>query len=144
MNSAALVADSRYNPAMFERYLVPAHTTITAKGQGEAVDLNDAEHGLFLVLLEITNHLEQEALDVAIYSSADGATWDAKPLLTFPQQFYRGETPLLLDLRERNDLRFLRAQWDTTRWGRGAEAPMFECSVKLTEVEPAIFREATS
>jgi hypothetical protein len=129
---------------MFERYLVPANTTITATGQGEAVDLNDAEHGLFLIVLEITNHVEQEALDLTVYGSPDGETWGTKPLLTFPQKFYRGETPLMLDLRDRDDVRFLRAQWDATRWGRGPEAPMFECSVKLTEIEPAILREATS
>jgi hypothetical protein len=136
--------NSRYNPGMFEHYLVPANTTITAKGQGEAVEIGGAQHRVFLALLDITNHIEQEALDVTIFGSPDAVTWSAKPLLTFPQTFYRGETPMLLDLREQPDIQYLRAQWEASRWGRGTETPMFEFSVKITEVEPAILREITS
>ena len=129
---------------MLERYLVTEKTTITAKGEGTAVDIGSTHSGVFLVLLAITNQVEQEALDVAVFSSADATTWGAKPVLSFPQKFYAGETPLLLDLREQPDVRYLRAQWDASRWGRGSETPMFEFSVKLTEVEPEILREATS
>ena len=128
---------------MLERYLVPPNTTITAKGDGEPFDVSAAEHRVFLAVLEITNHLEQEALDVAIHGSADGTTWDAKPLLAFPQKFYRGETPLLLDLREQPGTQFIRAHWDASRWGRGPETPMFEFSVKVTEVQPALLREGS-
>jgi len=131
-------------PAMLECYLVPAGTSITAKGEGEAVEIGATQHRVFLALLEITNHVEQEALDVTVFGSPNATDWSAKPLLTFPQKFYRGETPLLLDLREQPEIRFLRARWDASRWGRGSETPMFEFSVKLNEVEPAMLREATS
>ena len=128
---------------MFEGYLVPGGTSITAKGDGDPLDINAAETRIFLALLEITQQLEQEALDVFIFGSPDAATWGAKPLLTFPQRFYVGETPMLLDLREQPEVRFLRAHWDAARWGRGSETPQFTFSVKLTEVEPALLREAT-
>lgn len=129
---------------MFEGYLVPENTTITAKGEGQPVEIGATHHRVFLVLLTITKQVEQEALDVGVFGSADGATWGAKPLLSFPQKFYTGETPLLLDLREQPDVRFLRAQWDATRWGRGSETPSFTFGVKLTEVEPGLLRQVTS
>jgi len=42
-----------------------------------------------LLTLAITNIIEQESLDVSIFGSADGATWDPKPVAAFPQKFYR-------------------------------------------------------
>jgi hypothetical protein len=129
---------------MFEAHLVPDNTTVTAKGEGAPVDVGDAQNRVFLALLEITQQVEQEALDVLVFGSPDGATWGPKPLLTFPQKFYVGQTPMLLDLREQADVRYLRATWDATRWGRGSETPMFTFSVKLTEVEPAVLKEAVS
>jgi hypothetical protein len=129
---------------MFEGYLVPENTTITAKGEGQPVDISSAHNRVFLLLLAITKQVEQEALDLAIFGSPDGATWGAKPLLSFPQKFYTGDTPLLLDLREQPDVRYLRAHWDATRWGRGSETPMFTFAVKLTEVEPGLLSQVTS
>jgi hypothetical protein len=128
---------------MFEGYLVAANTNITTKSDGEVVDIGAPLHRIFLVVLTITHQVEQEALDVAIYGSPDGVNWGAKPLLAFPQRFYTGETPLLLDLRDKPEIRFLRAKWDATRWGRGSETPSFTCSVKISEVDPALLHEPT-
>jgi hypothetical protein len=86
--------------------------------------------------------VEQEAIDVAVFSSTDGVTWDVKPLMSFPQKFYKGETPILLDLGGRGDVRFLRAHWEVNRWGRGPEEPRFIVDVRIREVPADILAEA--
>jgi len=129
---------------MIESFLVPAKTVVNAKGDGSAVDISSALNRVFLLTLDITNIVEQESLDVAIFSSADGATWGPKPLATFPQKFYRGQHPLLLDLTTHADVKFLRAHWEVARWGRGTEIPMFEFHLTIKEVPPDILKEATA
>ncbi len=126
---------------MFDTYLVPEKTTVTAKGDGEAIDVSAANEGVLLVTLRISEVVEQEALDVMVFGSGDGATWDAKPLLSFPQKFYPGETPLLLDLRERAGVKFVRAHWETNRWGRGPETPRFVFDVRIREVPADILAQ---
>jgi hypothetical protein len=127
---------------MMEAFLVPEKTTINAKGDGPALDVSRAEGRIFLLTLAITDIIEQESLDVSIYGSADGATWDAKPIVAFPQKFYREEVPLLLNLTARPDIKFIRAHWEAARWGRGSETPMFEFHVTLREVPREILAEA--
>lgn len=129
---------------MSEAILVPANTAVTAKGDGAAVDVSGASSRVFLVTLSITKIIEQESLDVSIFGSADGTTWGAKSIAAFPQKFYWGETPLLLDLAAHADVRFVRAHWEVARWGRGTETPMFEFGVTMKEVPPDILREATA
>ena len=83
---------------MIDVSLVKGKIVATCKGDGPEVDLSDAGNRVFLVTLEITKIIEQESLDLSIYGSADGATWGAKSIAAFPQKFYCGESPLLLDL----------------------------------------------
>ncbi len=123
---------------MMEAYLVPENTVVSAKGDGTALDVSRAEGRIFLLTLAITNIIEQESLDVSIFGSTDGATWDAKPITAFPQKFYREESPLLLDLTARPEVKFIRAHWEVGRWGRGTPTPMFEFCVKLQEVPQEI------
>jgi len=129
---------------MINTHLVAEKTVATAKGDGPAVDLNSARNRVFLLSLHITNIIEQESLDVSIYGSADGAVWGAKPLAAFPQKFYRGEHPLLLDLAPHPEVKFMRAHWEVHRWGRGTETPMFEFHIVLREVPAEILKEATA
>jgi hypothetical protein len=128
---------------MIDTLLVPEKTRATAKGESPAIALNDASHRVFLLTLNISSVIEQESLDVSIFGSADGTTWPTKPLETFPQKFYRGQHPMLLDLRQQPDINFLRARWDVNRWGRGEPTPVFEFSVSIKEVPPEILNEAT-
>ncbi len=128
---------------MVDTFLVP-QTTVTAKGDGSPLDVSSATNRVFLLTLRIMRIVEQEALDVSIYGSADGAAWSAKPLAAFPQKFYAGEHPLLLDLTGHADVRFVRAHWDVNRWGRGSETPMFELAVAIKEVPADILKEATA
>ena len=130
--------------AIAESVLVPDKTSVSAKGDGQAVDVSGAANRVFLVKLSITKIIEQESLDISIYGSADGSAWEAKPLAAFPQKFYCGEWPLLLDLTSHPAVRFVRAHWEVARWGRGVETPMFEFGVTMKEVPANILKEARS
>ena len=127
---------------MLDTFLVPEKTVVTAKGDGPAVDVSGAAGRVFLLTLEITRIIEQESLEVSIIGSADGATWGAKPVVSFPQKFYCGQTPLLLDLTAHPDVKFVKAHWEVARWGRGVETPMFEFGVRLKEIPADVLREA--
>ena len=124
--------------------MVPAETVASAKGDGPSVDVSGASNRVFLVTLAITKIIEQESLDLSIYGSADGAAWSAKSIAAFPQKFYCGESPLLLDLTAHPDLKHVRAHWEVARWGRGTETPMFEFGVMLKEVPGEILKAATA
>ncbi|HEY3972763.1 MAG TPA: hypothetical protein VGM18_07150 [Candidatus Sulfotelmatobacter sp.] len=122
--------------------LVAAHTVVSAKGDGPTVDVSSAASRVFLVTLAITKIIEQESLDLSIFGSADGAAWGAMSIAAFPQKFYCGESPLLLDLTAHPEVRFVRAHWEVARWGRGTETPMFEFGATLKEVPADILKEA--
>ena len=129
---------------MVDTFLVPPKTVVDARGDSVAVEVSGTANRVFLLNLEITNIVEQESLDLSIYSSADGATWGPKPLAIFPQKFYRGPHPLLLDLTALPEIKFIRAHWEVNRWGRGSETPMFEFQVAIKEVPSEILKEATA
>jgi len=130
--------------AIAESVLVPPGTVATVKGDGQAIDVSAASNRVFLVTLSITRIVEQESLDISIQASADGATWEPKSLAAFPQQFYCGETPLLLNLTANPTVKFVRAHWEVARWGRGTEIPMFEFGVTLKEVPAEILKEVST
>jgi hypothetical protein len=107
-------------------------------GAGEALDLGASKGKLLKLTLGITRIIEQESLDISIWGSPDGAAWDAKPLAAFPQKFYCGTYPLLLDLAGNPDVQFLRAQWKMSRWGRGAGKPQFGFYLFAEETQPQV------
>lgn len=129
---------------MIDTVLVAEKTVVSAKGDGPAMDVSGAAGRVFLLTLEITKIIEQESLEVSINGSADGAAWVAKAIVTFPQKFYCGETPLLLDLTAHPDVKFVRAHWEVARWGRGMETPMFEFGVRLKEIPADVLRDAAA
>ena len=129
---------------MIDIALVPPKTVVNAKGDGPAADVSSASGRTFLLTLDITNIIVQQSLEITILGSADGSTWDAKPVITLPQKFYRGSSPFLLDLSAQPNLKFLRAHWEVARWGRGAETPMFEFGLGLKEVPAEVMREAVA
>ena len=129
---------------MIDTFLVPEKTVVNAKGDGPVVEVSDAANRVFLVSLNITGIVEQESLDVSIQGSADGTSWGPKPVTNFPQKFYQAQHPLLLDLTGHSSIKFLRAHWEVSRWGRGSETPMFEFDVTIKEVPAEILKEATA
>lgn len=129
---------------MIDTVLVPEKTVVSAKGDGPAVDVSGATSRVFLLTLNITKVIEQESIDVTIAGSGDGSSWSAKPIDSFPQKFYTGQHPILLDLSTQPDIKFLRAHWEVSRWGRGEPTPMFEFHITVKEVPPDILKEATA
>jgi hypothetical protein len=127
---------------MMDTYLIPEKTVANSKGDGPSVDISSASSRVFLLNLDITKVIEQEALDVSIQGSPDGATWSAKAIVSFPQKFYRGQHPLLMSLADQPEVKFLRTHWEVNRWGRGVETPMFEFHLTLKEVPPDVLKEA--
>lgn len=132
-----------YNSSvMIDSFLVPEKTVVTAKGDGPTLDVSGAINRTLLLTLQITDIIEQESIDVGVHGSVDGTTWSAKPLLKFPQKFYRGDHPALLDVA--TEVKFLRAHWEVNRWGRGTETPHFEFHVTAKEVPADVLAEANS
>lgn len=123
--------------------LIPQATRMTANGDGEARDISGSQTRTFLCSLTIAEQIEQESVDISIWGSTDGQAWGKHPLLKMPQRFYRGETRQIVDLTARPEIRFVRAKWELTRWGRVAPHPMFVAGFHLSEV-PAFAHQAAS
>ena len=107
---------------------------ITSNGEGKPLPVAPAAASI-QITLGVTDASEQSSLDVSIYTSADGETWSPKPALIFPQRFYKGVAALLLNVEEASQVRFLRAQWKVSRWGRGSLKPEFGIYVFAGQVE---------
>ena len=126
---------------MLEVYLVPAKSIVAAKGDGPVLNIEAVRSRVLLLELNISGIVEQESIDVTVFGGPEENGIGKAPLASFPQLFYRGEYPLLLDLRGSPELTVLRAHWEVNRWGRGPETPWFEFSLKVTEVSPELLRE---
>ena len=127
---------------MLDALLLPERTVITANGDSEPVDVSSATSRTLLLTLAIQSVVEQESIEVSVFTSEDGTTWDAKPIAGLPQKFYAGEYPLLLDLSVSPNARWVRAHWDVNRWGRGTNKVRFEVSLRLREVPREMLDEA--
>src|SRR5579864_4804923 len=125
---------------MLDTFLLPQNTVVTAKGDSQPVDISEVGNRVFLVTLSISSIVEQESIEVSVFTSADGNTWEAKPAASLPQKFYVGEYPLLVDLSS-SEAKFVRAHWEVTRWGRGPTAPKFEIGLRLREVSAQALHE---
>jgi hypothetical protein len=114
--------------------LIPPGTRLTANGEGRPFEISSSQTRTFLCSMEITDQIEQESLDISVWGSADGQDFGKMPLLKMPQRFYRGETRQVLDLSLKPEIRFIRAKYDLTRWGRVAPHPMFVLGFQLSEI----------
>ena len=123
--------------------LIPPGTRLTANGDGQPCEISTSQTRTFLCSMDITAQIEQEALDISIWGSADGQDFGKFPLLKMPQRFYRGDTRQVLDLTMKPEIRFLRAKWDLVRWGRVAPHPMFAVGFYLIEI-PAFMPQAAA
>jgi len=114
--------------------LIPPGTRVESNGDAAKAYVSGSRARTFLCRLLISDQVEQESVDVSIWGSADGENWGQKPILKLPQQFYRGETRMVLDLTLQPEVKFIRARWELNRWGRVAPLPMFEIGLHLSEV----------
>jgi hypothetical protein len=115
------------------RYLVPVGTLAETSGQGAPLGLGALAGKTLLLILQISDVLEQESLHVSIWGSADGQNWGTQALFWFPQKFYSGATPAALNLGLRPDIKFLQAHWEVNRWGRGIPRPHFKFALEVEE-----------
>ncbi len=120
------------------KYLVPRDTVVETSGASLPFDLGPLAGKSVLIVLRVTDIIEQESLDVSIWGSADGKEWGAKPLFWYPQKFYRGVTPAALDLRQRLEIKFLQARWEVSRFGRGYPRPYFKFAVEIQELASSL------
>lgn len=82
-------------------YLLP-ETESCEDGAGPAIETPSPTA---VVTLGITQALEREGLQVAIWGSSDGESWGAKPLAEFPAKSYCGRYTLPLNLSGVNQVR---------------------------------------
>lgn len=127
---------------MIDALLVPQNTLVAAKGDSQPLDVSLASNPVFLATLSITKVVEQESIEVSFFTSGDGATWETKPVASLPQKFYVGEYPLLVDLSQVKNAKFLRAHWEVNRWGRGPATPSFEIALRVREIPADLLQEA--
>jgi hypothetical protein len=113
-------------------YLVP-DCMARADGRGPIIDLN-AHYGKLLVLtLEIKHVIEQERLIISVWGSEDMIDWGTKPLIIFPRKHYCGIYSTFLNLARYPKVRYLRAEWNMSRWGKADPTPMFRFYVSAEE-----------
>lgn len=124
---------------MLPNFLLPDQV-VRQNGSGPAIDLGEQGGVVLAVTLGVNRIIEQESLDVTIWSSVDGQVWSDKPIAAFPQKFYCGTYSLLVDLTEQPDVRFLRADWKLNRWGRGEPTPLFGLYVYAEVVKQGVLQ----
>jgi hypothetical protein len=122
--------------------LIPPGTRLASNGDGQAFNIESSQTRTFLCSMDITEQIEQESVDVSVWGSADGQDWGKLPLLKMPQRFYRGDTRQVLDLALKPEVRFLRAKWELTRWGRVTPHPMFVLGFYLIEIPAFVSQTA--
>jgi len=115
-------------------HLLPRTITET-NGESQPYELGELAGKPLLMVLRVTDIIEQESLHISVWGSGDGKEWGSKALFRYPQRFYRSVTPAVVDLSQRPEVRFLKARWEVNRWGRGYPVPRFEFSLEIQQVE---------
>ncbi len=116
------------------QYVIPLGTQIEVGGAGPAFELELLAGKSLLLILRVTDIIEQESLHVSVWGSEDGQNWGTQPLFTFPQMFYRGATPAALHLGLRPEVKYLQARWDVNRFGRGYAQTYFRFGLELQPI----------
>jgi len=122
---------------MLQQFLLP-ETTVREAGAGSEIDLGGHGERSLLLTLGVTRIMEQQSIDISIWGSADGVNWGSKPVASFPQKFYCGIYQIAVDLTDLPQMRFLRAQWQVNRWGRGDSKPLFTIYLFAQAAQPAL------
>ena len=115
-------------------HLVPPETLVETNGASPAYDLGVLQGKPVIIVLGITEIIEQESLHVSIWGSPDGKDWGQQALFWFPQKFYREVAPAALDLQQLPSVKFLQARWEVNRWGRCDPRPLFKFGIEIQEL----------
>jgi hypothetical protein len=107
---------------------------VETNGAGPACELGALERKPVMIVLRITEIIEQESLHISIWGSPDGKDWGQQALFWYPQKFYQGVAPAALDLRQLPGIKFLQARWEVNRWGRGDPRPLFKFGVEIQTI----------
>jgi len=105
---------------MLATYLLPENVA-RHDGSSSIIALGSDRSTALLLTLGITRIAEQGSLELSLWGSADQRSW--KPLSAFTKKFCCGTYTLLLDLARHPEVRYLRAQWKMSPWGRSDESP---------------------
>ena len=116
-------------------FFLVSETTVHANGEGSFAGVDPCIS--LLVTIGITKVIEQQALTLTIHGSINGKDPLPGPLASLPQKFYIGLSSVLIDLSAHPEVRYLRAQWKTVRWGRGDKTPSFTFYVFAEPVSEA-------
>ena len=116
-------------------HLIPPETQVETNGAGPAYELGALAGKPVMIVLRVTEIIEQESLHVSIWGSPEGKDWGGEALFWYPQKFYRGVAPAALDLRQMSGIRFLQARWEVDRWGRGYPRPLFKFGIEIQELD---------
>jgi hypothetical protein len=115
-------------------HLVPPESQVETNGASPAFELGGLEGKPIMIVLRITEIIEQESLHVSIWGSPDGKDWGRQALFWYPQKFYRGVAPAALDLGQLPGIKFLQARWEVNRWGRGDPRPLFKFGIEIQTI----------
>jgi hypothetical protein len=97
-------------------------TTVRESGEGAILDLGENTRNPLLLIFSITHAVEQENIILEVYGSKDGESWLPRPIASFPPKCYCGDYQMAVSSRE---VRYLKAIWRVTRWGKGDRRPYF-------------------
>jgi|HubBroStandDraft_1064217.scaffolds.fasta_scaffold978337_1 hypothetical protein len=98
---------------MLPELLVP-ETVARQDGVGAVLEL-ESSGSPWLLTLNITRILEHESLEVTVTGSPDCEHW--LPLAKFPRKFHCGSYAQWLDIGTHPGVRYLRVEWQMSRWG---------------------------
>lgn len=102
-------------------------------GQGPVVELDEYRGKLLVVTLGVSAVVERTGLTVSVWGSPDQLVWGDKPLISLRQRQYCGVYSALLNLAHRPETRYLRVEWNISRWGKGEGAAQFGFEVFAEE-----------
>ena len=106
---------------LLPNYLVE-ESAVRQSGESPIIALGEHADNDLLITLGITHAMEQESIDVDLYTSEDGRQWSAQPVASFPRKCYCGTYQTILPQASG---RFVKAVWNVSRWGRGEKPPFF-------------------
>jgi hypothetical protein len=102
-------------------------------GAGPVAALEEYSGKLLVITLEITDVVERTGLTLSVWGSENQSDWGAQPLLKFRQRQYCGVYSALLNMAAHPEVRYLRVEWSTSRWGKTARVPAFGFKVFVEE-----------